>query len=99
MFQLDLQQCLEPCVKEYLVRSEKEMGPIFGYGYDLAVFDSYSDGRRGCGGYARVGWGYNVREGSKYDYKDQESVARFCGAPKGIHFQVLEYEVYQLEFQ
>jgi len=47
------------------------MGPIFGYGYDLALFDNYYN-KNCCGAYARIGWGYNVRDPEvKYDYMDQ----------------------------
>lgn len=47
------------------------MGPIFGYGYDLAIFDNYMN-KKYCKAYARLGFGYNTHElENHYDHKDQ----------------------------
>jgi hypothetical protein len=67
-------------------------GPVFGGGSDVAIADECNVGSRSCTFFPHS---YNF-EGM---YKcDQVAWTALSGVPHGKHFNVLEYEVYRVEW-
>jgi hypothetical protein len=71
------------------IYNQKDWGPIFGAGHDVAIADHCDIN---SDSYAEFPYSYN---NGKY-VKGQASIAAFSGAEEGSHFRVKDYEVFQL---
>ena len=94
LFSLDRKEKYVPVCGDYLIFRHSSYGPIFGSGSDLWLADSCNNNNSS---YANFPTSYNRAEDKIT--KSQESYANFSGATNGYHFRVVEYEVFQVQYQ
>lgn len=66
--------------------NDSRFGPVFGSGHDLAIADMADR-------YAHSSCEFPSSYNNGYG-KNQDSVTRFSGAKNGVHFKIVEWEVY-----
>lgn len=80
-----------PIDTRYLIANVNFSGPMFGNGFDLAIYDqcNVSNNSFTCAGIS-----YNTID---YKYKnDQASWTALSGSSNGRNFRVVEYEVFRV---
>ena len=94
LFSLDRKEKYVPNSGNNLIHRYIGYGPIFGGGYDLHLADSCNNN---SSSYANFPVSYNRAENKIAN--SQESYANFSGATNGHGFRVVEYEVFQVQYQ
>ena len=94
LFSLDRKEKYVPADGNNLIYRGSGYGPTFGGGHDLRLADSCNNPNSS---YANFPSTYNRAENKISN--SQESYANFSGATNGWNFRVVEYEVFQVQYQ
>ena len=93
LFSLDRKEKYVPNSGYYLIFRHNSCGPTFGGGHDLCLRDS-------CNIYSSsANFPYSYNRAENKIANSQESYANFSGATNGYNFRVVEYEVFQVQYQ
>ena len=93
LFSLDRKEKYVPADGNNLIYRGSDRGPSFG-GWDLYLADSCNNN---SSSFANFPYSYNRAENKIAN--SQESYANFSGATNGYNFRVVEYEVFQVQYQ